>query len=254
MFSIAELHRNKGLDVALHGIALLPKETQDKITYSIIGDGEEKENLEEFKLIPRSNKDDFHKKIKNAVQERIKQIEQALKNADSDFDKDKLQERLAKLSGGVAVIKVGAATETEMKEKKDRIEDALHATRAAVEEGIVSGGGIILLKAREYIDKLNLENDEKLGALIVKKALEEPLRVISSNAGFDSSVIIDKILQNNSINLNSINGKHIEKHKLVPSGVYYYVCNVFEHRITGIEHRTLLGFVHIIEKDTGKQK
>lgn len=134
------------------------------------------------------------------IKSRVASIRSSIDQVTSEYDKEKLQERLARLSGGVAVIHVGAATETEMKEKKDRIEDALHATRAAVEEGIVAGGGIILLRAKECIDKLDLQNDEKLGASIVKRALEEPLRVISSNAGFDSSVIVDKVLQNASIN------------------------------------------------------
>ena len=116
-----------------------------------------------------------------------------IENCTSDYDKEKLQERLAKLAGGVAVIKVGAATETEMKEKKDRIEDALHATRAAVEEGVVAGGGVALLRAQRALEKLTLEGDEKLGALIVTKALEEPLRIIAGNAGYDASVIINRV-------------------------------------------------------------
>ena len=102
-----------------------------------------------------------------------------IENCTSDYDKEKLQERLAKLAGGVAVIKVGAATETEMKEKKDRIEDALHATRAAVEEGIVAGGGVALIRAQKAVDALKLEGDEQLGAQIVRRALEEPLRIIA---------------------------------------------------------------------------
>ena len=106
-----------------------------------------------------------------------------IENTTSDYDKEKLQERLAKFAGGVAVIKVGAATETEMKEKKDRIEDALNATRAAVEEGIVAGGGVALLRAQSALDTLKLEGDEKLGAQIVRRALEEPLRIIAANAG-----------------------------------------------------------------------
>ncbi len=116
-----------------------------------------------------------------------------IENTTSDYDKEKLQERLAKLAGGVAVIKVGAATETEMKEKKDRIEDALHATRAAVEEGIVAGGGVALLRAQEAVNKLKLEGDEQLGAQIVHRALEEPLRIICSNAGFEASVIVNSV-------------------------------------------------------------
>ena len=128
-----------------------------------------------------------------AIKGRIVQIKAQIENTASDYDKEKLQERLAKLSGGVAVIKVGAATETEMKEKKDRIEDALHATRAAVEEGVVAGGGVALLRAQEAVNRLLLEGDEKLGAQIVHRALEEPLRIISSNAGYDAAVIVNRV-------------------------------------------------------------
>jgi len=130
------------------------------------------------------------------VKERISQISNAIKKADSDFDKEKLQERLAKLSGGVAVIKVGAATETEMKEKKDRIEDALAATKAAVEEGIVVGGGVAYLRSLESIEKLDLEGDEKLGANILKRALVSPLEQIATNAGKEGSVIVAEVLKN----------------------------------------------------------
>jgi chaperonin GroEL len=129
----------------------------------------------------------------STIKGRILQIKAQIENTSSEYDREKLQERLAKLSGGVAVIKVGAATETEMKEKKDRIEDALHATRAAVEEGIVPGGGVALLRAQDVVQKLKLDGDEKLGAQIVTRALEEPLRIISSNAGFEGSVIINKV-------------------------------------------------------------
>jgi len=129
----------------------------------------------------------------DAIKSRIAQVRMQIENTSSDYDKEKMQERLAKLSGGVAVIKVGAATETEMKEKKDRIEDALHATRAAVEEGIVAGGGIALLRTQTAVDNLKLEGDEKLGAAIVRRAMEEPLRVISSNAGFDAAVVVNRV-------------------------------------------------------------
>jgi chaperonin GroEL len=129
----------------------------------------------------------------DAIKGRVAQIRMQLENTTSDYDKEKLQERLAKLSGGVAVIRVGAATETEMKEKKDRIEDALHATRAAVEEGIVAGGGVALLRAQKAIDALKLEGDEKLGAQIVRRAIEEPLRIIVANAGVDASVIVNRV-------------------------------------------------------------
>jgi chaperonin GroEL len=127
------------------------------------------------------------------IKGRVAQIRAQIENTSSDYDKEKLQERLAKLAGGIAVIKVGAATETEMKEKKDRIDDALNATRAAVEEGIVAGGGVALLRAQATIDKLSLHDDEKLGAQIVKKSLEAPLRIIAANAGVDASVVVNAI-------------------------------------------------------------
>jgi chaperonin GroEL len=128
-----------------------------------------------------------------AIEGRIKQIRAQIEETTSDYDREKLQERLAKLAGGVAVIKVGAATETAMKEKKARVEDALNATRAAVEEGIVPGGGVALLRASTAIDSLKLEGDEKVGAMIVKRALEEPIRQIVENAGLEGSVIVEKV-------------------------------------------------------------
>ncbi|MFC1894622.1 chaperonin GroEL [Candidatus Dependentiae bacterium] len=127
------------------------------------------------------------------IKARVNQIKAEIEVTTSEYDKEKLQERLAKLSEGVAVIKIGAATETEMKEKKDRVEDALHATRAAVEEGIVAGGGITLLKAQKSLDGLNLEGDQQIGVEIIKRAIEEPARIIVSNAGYEASVVIDKI-------------------------------------------------------------
>ncbi len=138
----------------------------------------------------------------DAIKSRVSQIRAQIETTTSDFDREKLQERLAKLAGGVAVIKVGAATEVEMKEKKLRIEDALSATRAAVEEGIVAGGGTALLNAIPAVQKLvdSLEGDEKTGAKIVLKALEEPVRQIAYNAGLEGSVIIDKILADNTVN------------------------------------------------------
>jgi len=116
-----------------------------------------------------------------------------IENTDSDFDREKLQERLAKLSGGVAVIKVGAATETEMKEKKHRVEDALQATRAALEEGIVPGGGVALLHAIKAVDATKLEGDERTGAMIVQRALQEPLRQLAANAGLEGSVVVNDV-------------------------------------------------------------
>jgi chaperonin GroEL len=128
-----------------------------------------------------------------AIEGRIKQIRAQIEETTSDYDREKLQERLAKLAGGVAVIKVGAATETAMKEKKARVEDALNATRAAVEEGIVPGGGVALLRAASAVDALKLEGDEKVGAHIVRRALEEPIRQIVENAGLEGSVIVEKV-------------------------------------------------------------
>jgi chaperonin GroEL len=130
---------------------------------------------------------------KSAIDARIKQLKSEIEQSDSDFDKEKLQERLAKLSGGVAVIKVGAATEVELKEKKHRIEDALQATRAAVEEGIVPGGGVALVNASPALDKLKLDADEMIGVSIIRKALDEPLKTIASNAGFEGSVVAEKV-------------------------------------------------------------
>jgi chaperonin GroEL len=131
-----------------------------------------------------------------AIQARIKQIKAQSEDAASEFDREKLQERLAKLAGGVAVIKVGAATEVELKERKLRVEDALSATRAAVEEGIVPGGGVALLRAQKSLDKLEkkLKGDEVTGVTILRKALEEPLRMIAENAGQEGMVVIDKVL------------------------------------------------------------
>jgi chaperonin GroEL len=130
-----------------------------------------------------------------AISGRIAQIKKQIEETDSDYDKEKLQERLAKLAGGVAVINVGAATETEMKEKKARVEDALHATRAAVEEGIIPGGGVGLLRTMASLDKLKLEGDEKIGAEIVKRALEEPIRQLANNAGLEGSVVVQRVKQ-----------------------------------------------------------
>jgi chaperonin GroEL len=130
-----------------------------------------------------------------AIQARIKQIKAQVEDTTSEFDREKLQERLAKLAGGVAVVKVGAATEIELKEKKLRVEDALSATRAAVEEGIVPGGGVALLRCQTALDKLDkdLDGDEKTGALILRKALEEPMRLIAENAGREGSVVVDAV-------------------------------------------------------------
>jgi chaperonin GroEL len=129
----------------------------------------------------------------SAIEGRVKQIRTQVEDTTSDYDREKLQERLAKLVGGVAVIKVGAATETEMKEKKARVEDAMHATKAAVEEGIVPGGGVALLRCSKVIDSLKLEGDQKVGADIVRRAIEAPLRWIAQNAGVEGSIVVQKI-------------------------------------------------------------
>jgi chaperonin GroEL len=131
------------------------------------------------------------------IQGRVKQIRRQIEETTSDYDREKLQERLAKLAGGVAVINVGAATEAEMKEKKARVEDALHATRAAVEEGIVPGGGVALLRTSPAIDALKLEGDEKIGSQIVRRAIEHPLKQLCANAGVDGGVVVKEVLKSN---------------------------------------------------------
>ena len=136
----------------------------------------------------------------SAIEGRVKQIRTQVEETTSDYDREKLQERLAKLVGGVAQIKVGAATETEMKEKKARVEDAMHATKAAVEEGIVAGGGVALLRCIPTLEKLKAEGDEQIGINIVKRALEEPLRLITSNAGWEGAVVAEKVRSNSNAN------------------------------------------------------
>jgi chaperonin GroEL len=128
-----------------------------------------------------------------AIDGRVKQLRAQVEDTTSDYDREKLQERLAKLVGGVAVIKVGAATETEMKEKKARVEDAMHATKAAVEEGIVPGGGVALLRGVKALDKLKLEGDQLVGLQIIKRAIEEPMRWIAINAGGEGSIVVAKV-------------------------------------------------------------
>ena len=130
---------------------------------------------------------------KAAIEGRVKQLRARVEDASSDYDREKLQERLAKLVGGIAVIKIGAATESEMKEKKARVEDAMHATKAAVEEGIVAGGGVALLRAASALDALALEGDQKIGAGIVRRAIEEPMRLIAANAGFEGAVVVARV-------------------------------------------------------------
>src|SRR5579885_3199152 len=152
------------------------------------------------------------------IEGRVKQIRRQIEETTSDYDREKLQERLAKLVGGVAVIKVGAATETELKEKKARVEDAMHANRAAVEEGIVPGGGTALLRCLTAIEKLKLQDDEAVGAGIVKRALEEPARQIAHNAGFEGAVVIGKIRDSKDENygFNADTGEYVD---LVKAGV-----------------------------------
>ena len=134
------------------------------------------------------------------IQGRIAEIRAAIEKSTSDYDREKLQERLAKLSGGVAIINVGAATETEMKEKKARVEDALHATRAAVEEGVVTGGGVALLRAQSALDKIKGTEDEKVGVEIVRRALEEPIRMIAQNAGAEGSIVVARVKESKDKN------------------------------------------------------
>jgi chaperonin GroEL len=152
------------------------------------------------------------------IEGRVKEIRGQIEKTTSDYDREKLQERLAKLVGGVAVIKVGAATETEMKEKKARVEDAMHATRAAVEEGIVPGGGVALLRTSEAIDALKLEGDEKIGANIVKRALEEPLRQIVGNAGEEGAIVVGRIRDQKEPNF-GYNAQSGQFEDLVKAGV-----------------------------------
>jgi chaperonin GroEL len=155
---------------------------------------------------------------REAVAGRIQLIKNQIETTDSSYDREKLQERLAKLAGGVAVIRVGAATETELKEKKHRFEDALSATRAAIEEGIVPGGGTALLNIQPALDKLKLKGDEAIGANIVKRALEEPLRQIAENAGYEGSVVIADVRRQEKpgFGFNALTGEIVE---MIPAGI-----------------------------------
>ena len=152
------------------------------------------------------------------IEGRIKQLRNQIEDTTSDYDREKLQERLAKLAGGVAVIKVGAATETEMKEKKARVEDALHATRAAVEEGIVPGGGIALLRSASALAGLKVAGDEQIGVDIIKRSCEEPIRQISGNAGFEGAIVIEKVRENKNANF-GFNAASGEYEDLLTAGV-----------------------------------
>jgi chaperonin GroEL len=154
----------------------------------------------------------------DAIKARINQIKQQIETTTSDYDKEKLQERLAKLAGGVAVLYVGAATEVEMKEKKDRVDDALHATRAAIEEGIVAGGGVALVRAIESIkDAKGSNEDETIGMGIIRKALESPIRTIAENAGVDSSVVFHAV--QNSTGAEGYNARHDRYEDLKKAGI-----------------------------------
>jgi chaperonin GroEL len=153
------------------------------------------------------------------IQGRISQLRAAIEKSTSDYDKEKLQERLAKLAGGVAVINVGAATETEMKEKKARVEDALHATRAAVEEGVVPGGGVALVRCQKALEKVRgTDDDEKTGIEIVRRALEEPIRIIAQNAGAEGAIVVGKVKESAKLNY-GYNAQTDEYEDLVAAGV-----------------------------------
>jgi len=154
---------------------------------------------------------------KKAIDSRVADLRRQIEDVDSDWDREKLQERIAKLAGGVAVIKVGAPTEVELKERKDRLQDALAATRAAIEEGIVPGGGVVLLRARNAIDGLKLEDDRAAGAAIVRRALEAPLRQIAANSGFDGSVVVEKVsAEKGNVGFDARDGSYVD---MVKAGI-----------------------------------
>ena len=208
-------------DIAiLTGATLISEETGRKLDTAVVADLGQAEKVV-------SDKDNTTiiggKGDSKAIKGRIEQIRVEIEKTTSDYDREKLQERLAKLSGGVAIIRVGAATETELKEKKHRVEDALSATRAAVEEGIVPGGGVALLNSIAALNSVKLDNDDsKTGVNIVRKALEVPMRRISENAGFDGSVVIENVRQaqakdkNNNIGFNILDEKYTD---MVKDGV-----------------------------------
>ena len=170
---------------------------------------------------------------RSALEGRVKQIRAQIDETTSDYDREKLQERLAKLIGGVAVINVGAATETEMKEKKARVEDALNATRAAVEEGIVPGGGVALVRCLEALGKMKIRADQKLGVKVVMRAIEEPLRRIASNAGYEGSVVIDKV--KNAEGALGYNAATNEYEDLIEAGVIDLICEDLSDLLDQIE-------------------
>jgi chaperonin GroEL len=154
---------------------------------------------------------------KKDIEGRVGEIRKQIEDTTSDYDREKLQERLAKLVGGVAVVKVGAATETEMKEKKARVEDALHATRAAVEEGIVPGGGVALLRTQRVLENLGDNEEQKAGVNIIRRSIEEPLRRIAENAGIDGSIVVDKV--RNAKGAQGFNAQTEEYEDLLKAGV-----------------------------------
>ncbi len=185
-------------------LSLLVDYCLEKVTLADLGQaGRIEVGKEETTIIDGAGKADD-------IQARVKQIRVQIEEATSDYDREKLQERVAKLAGGVAVIKVGAATEVEMKEKKARVEDALHATRAAVEEGIVAGGGVALLRARQAVGELTSDNpDQNAGIKLVLKAIEAPLREIVINAGEEASVVVNKVLEGSgNFGYNAANGEY----------------------------------------------
>ena len=204
-------------DIAvLTSAKVISEELGFKLENAVLGDLGQAKRI----VVDKDNTTIIGGKGKHAdIQGRIAQIKAAIEKSTSDYDKEKLQERLAKLAGGVAVINVGAATETEMKEKKARVEDALHATRAAVEEGIVPGGGVALLHSQRSLDTIkSREEDEKIGVEIVRRALEEPIRMIAQNAGAEASIVVGKVKEAGKLNF-GYNAQTDEYEDLVLAGV-----------------------------------
>ena len=189
------------------------------------------------------------------IKGRISQIKKQIETTTSDYDKEKLQERLAKLAGGVAVLKVGAATEVEMKEKKARVEDALHATRAAVEEGIVPGGGVVYLRALPALDKLKLDGDEQVGVNILKRALEEPIRMIAANSGWEGSIVVQKVKEDKEVNF-GFNADTEEYGDLMKSGVIdpTKVTRVALENAASISSLLLMTEATVVEKPEEEKK
>jgi len=184
----------------------------EKVDLSMLGQAQKvRVNKEKTTIVEGKGK-------KSAIEARVAQIRKQIEETDSDYDREKLQERLAKLAGGVAIIKVGASTETELKEKKHRVEDALSATRAAVEEGVVAGGGTTFINIIPALDKIEAEGDEKLGVNIVKRSLEEPLRQIANNAGLEGSVVVEhvKTQKKKGVGLNAVTMEYVD---LVKAGI-----------------------------------